>query len=412
MQRVLEGIRILDFTRQMSGPYGSMVLGDFGADVIKVESSPRGDPSRRTGTHFLGGDSTMFLTWNRNKRSVCVDLRSDRGRAVAERLIAHADVLMENYRPGVADEIGIGWDEAHAINPRLVYCSVNAFGAQGPWAQRPGTDPVLQAMSGVMSVTGERGGPPALVGVPIADFSSAMLAVQGVLLALLARERTGEGQQVEVSMLGSLLFALTTRVGPYFMTGEDPIRWGSSHSQVVPYQAFETTDGHAVAGVWGDDDWPAFCDAIEQPALADDERFDSNIKRVERRDEVGKIIEAQFRRESTAYWEERFAERSVLFAPVNSFSMVFDHPQTHANGYVTRVEHPTAGELPLVAPVVKLSETPAGVERPPPLLGEHSFEVLTAAGFDGAEIDALLADGVVRAADEKDAVSGHHPTEL
>jgi formyl-CoA transferase/CoA:oxalate CoA-transferase len=372
-----------------------MVLGDFGAEIIKVESSPDGDPTRQTGTYFTSGQSTMFLTWNRNKRSLCLDLRSDRGIEVVRRLVGTADVLLENYRPGVADQIGIGWEDVRHINKRLVYCSVNAFGSKGPWAGRPGTDPVVQAFSGVMSVTGEPDGRPALVGVPIADFSSAMLTVQGVILALLARERSGEGQRVEVSMLGSLLFALTTRVGPFFLTGEDPGRFGSAHSQVVPYQAFEASDGYVVAGVWGDADWPAFCRAVDMPELADDERFDSNVKRVNRRPELTKFLDEQFRTASSDYWESRFGSEKVLFAPVNTFSKVFNHPQTIANDYVTTVQHPTVGELPLVAPVVKLSSTPATVEQAPPLLGEHSIDILRAADFSTDEIRSLIDDGVV-----------------
>ena len=254
----LDGITVVDFTRQMSGPYASLVLGDFGADVIKVESTPKGDGCRYIGNTFIGGESTMFLTWNRNKRSVCLDLRQPEGLEVAYRLIDQADVVMENYRAGVAEEIGIGPKAVLARNPRIVYCSINAFGSVGPWAKRPGTDPVVQAMSGVMSVTGERDGGPLLVGIPVADYSSAMLAVQGICLGLLSRERTGKGQEVEISMLHALAFGLTTRVGPFFATGEDPTRWGSQHSQVVPYQAFQTKDGHAVAGTWGDADWPKF----------------------------------------------------------------------------------------------------------------------------------------------------------
>ncbi|MBW3665211.1 MAG: CoA transferase [Actinobacteria bacterium] len=391
----LDGITVVDLTRQMAGPYGSLVLADFGADVIKVESSPHGDPSRRTGTHFIEGESTMFLTWNRNKRSVCVDLRSEAGKKVVRRLIADADVFMENYRPGVADAIGVGYEAMRELNPRLVYCSVNAFGSKGPWAERPGTDPVVQAFSGVMSVTGERDGGPVLVGIPIADYTGAMLAVQGVLLALQARERTGQGQHVEIPMIGALLFGLTTRVGPFFQTGEDPVRWGSQHSQVVPYQAFETSDGWAVAGVWGDDGWAAFCDALEWPELATDERFDTNVKRVERRDELGPLLQERFVERTTADWEERFTAHRVLFSPVHTFSQVLRHEQVRANGLVTQVEHPTIGSLDQIGPVVQLRSTPAQVRSAPPLLGQHTVEVLRERGWTDDEIQELLDDGAV-----------------
>jgi len=394
--RALEGVTVVDFTRQMSGPYAALVLGDFGADVVKVEQSPQGDPCRLIGNTFVGGESTMFLTWNRNKRSLCLDLRRPEGLAVAHRLIEQADVVMENYRPGVADTIGIGADEVLRRNPRAVYCSVNAFGSAGPWAQRPGTDPVVQAMSGVMSVTGERDGGPVLVGIPVADFSSAMLAVQGILLGLMARERTGKGQRVEIPMLHALAFGLTTRVGPYFATGEDPGRFGSQHSQVVPYQAFKTKDGFAVSGTWGDNDWGKFCDALGWPELAADPRYDSNVKRVAARDELSPLLEACFVERTTAEWEQRFADRGVLFAPVNTFSDLFNHPQAEALGLTTEVDHPTAGTQRQLAPAVRMEETPGTIGRPSPLLGQHTREVLAQFGWGADEIDALVADGVVQ----------------
>jgi crotonobetainyl-CoA:carnitine CoA-transferase CaiB-like acyl-CoA transferase len=389
-------VTVVDLTRQMSGPYASLVLGDFGADIIKIESAPKGDGCRYIGNTFIGGESTMFLTWNRNKRSVCLDLRKPEGLEVAYRLIDQADVVMENYRAGVAEEIGIGAEQVLARNPRIVYCSVNAFGSVGPWATRPGTDPVVQAMSGVMSVTGERDGGPLLVGIPVADYSSAMLAVQGICLGLLSRARTGRGQRVEISMLHALAFGLTTRVGPYFATGEDPTRWGSQHSQVVPYQAFATKDGHAVSGTWGDADWPKFCDALGWSELAEDPRYDTNVKRVECRDELSEKIQARFIDKTTSEWEERFASRGVLFAPVNTFSELFNHPQAEAMNLVINVEHPTAGIQRQLAPAVRLEDTPARVDRPAPLLGQHTEEVLVEFGWSPDEVQGLVDRGVAQ----------------
>lgn len=393
--RPLDGVVVVDLTRQMSGPYASMVLGDFGAEVIKVEGSPKGDGARYIGNTFVGGESTMFLTWNRNKRSICVDLRSDEGKAVLNRLIDEADVVMENFRPGVADEMGVGPEAVLARNPRAVYCSINAFGSTGPWSRRPGTDPVVQAMSGVMSVTGERDGDPVLVGIPVADFSSAMLAVQGILLGLMARDRTGKGQRVEIPMLHALVFGLTTRVGPYFANGDNPTRYGNQHSQVVPYQAFRTKDGYAVAGTWGEKDWPAFCEALGCRELADDGRFRTNVDRVARRDELTPLLQERFLDRTTAEWEEIFSARGVLFAPVNSFSEVFDHPQSEALGLVTEVDHPTAGVQKQVAPAVRLESTPAAIVRPSPLLGQHTREILMERGWSEDEVDALVARKVL-----------------
>jgi formyl-CoA transferase/CoA:oxalate CoA-transferase len=404
--RPLDGIKVVDLTRQMAGPYGSMVLADFGADVIKIESKPAGDPARETGTYFVNDQSTLFLTWNRNKRSLCVDMRDPRGLEAVKRLIADADVLMENYRPGVAEEIGLGYEAMHALNPRLVYCSTNAFGSKGPWKEFPGTDPIVQAMSGIMSVTGEPDRDPVLVGVPVADYISSQLTVQGVLLALAAREKTGEGQQVEISMVASLLFGFTTRVSQYFHNGENPTRFGSAHSQVVPYQVFQTSDGHVVVGVWGRG-WDKFCEALDAPWLAEDERFLTNPQRVERRDEITPLIAAEMLKRPSAEWAERFTSRKVLFAYVNTFSDLIESEQARANEWTLEVEHPTAGTQRQVAPAVKLFGTPAEVRTPPPLLGEHSRDVLRDAGFDGSEIDNLLAEGVIveTEAAAKDAVA-------
>lgn len=395
----LDGVRIVDFTRQMSGPYASMALGDYGADVIKVESMPEGDPARGVGSTFIGDVSALFLTWNRNKRSISLDMRTPEGVALAKRLIATADVVMENYRPGVAASIGIGWEDVKELNPRLIYCSTNAFGSKGPWKDLPGTDPVVQAMSGVMSVTGEPDGGPNLVGIPVADYVSSMQGVQAVLLALAAREKTGKGQFVEVSMLASLIAGLTTRIAPYFLTGENPGRFGSQHSQVVPYQAFKTADGYAVAGVWGRG-WPQFCDALDYPELADDERFLTNLDRVARREELVPILDERFVLRTTAEWETRFRDGSVLFSPVNTFSDVLESEQAAANELLVQVEHPTAGSLRQIAPSIKLSETAGSVRMPPPLLGQHSREIMREIGLEDADIASLIDSGVVVQADE------------
>jgi formyl-CoA transferase/CoA:oxalate CoA-transferase len=391
----LDGLVVIDTTRQMSGPYASMVLGDFGADVIKVESAPLGDPMRSTGNTFAGGDSTMFLTWNRNKRSVCIDLRSSEGLAVLMKLIDQADIVMENYRPGVADEIGFGADEVLRRNPRAIYCSVNAFGSEGPWSQRPGVDYIVQAMSGVMSVNGERDGGPLLVGIPIVDFSSANVAVQGILLALLARERTGRGQRIEISMLHTMAAGLATRLGPYFATGENPTRWGSQHSQVVPNQVFQTKDGYVAAGTWGDQGWRKFCDALDWPELADDERYKTNVQRVEHRDEVTALMQERFLNRTTEEWEARFSTRGVLFTPVNTFSELFGHEQARVAGLVAEIDHPAAGPLKQVTPPIQMFDTPASIRRPPPILGQHTREVLLEQGWTLQEVQRLLAEGTI-----------------
>jgi crotonobetainyl-CoA:carnitine CoA-transferase CaiB-like acyl-CoA transferase len=390
-EQALAGVRIVDFSRQMAAPYASLMLADFGADVIKVESLPAGDGSRGMGTDFRDGESALFLIWNRGKRSISLDLRNPEGLAVAHRLVEGADVLLENYRPGVAAEIGIGYEAMSALNPRLVYCSVSAFGSGGPWARQPGTDPVVQAMSGVMSVTGERGGGPVLTGVPIADFTGAMTAMQGILLALLARERTGRGQLVDISMLAALVSALTTRLANFWATGVDPVRNGSAHTVVAPYQAFATADGHIVAGSWTQDSWPRFCHGIGLAELIDDPRFATNPDRVRNHAELTAILDADFATRTSASWEEQFHRANALFGPVLTFSELFEHPQVQASGILGSVEHPTLGAIPQLEPAIRLSDTPGAIGVPPPLLGQHTREVLAEAGYGPAAIEDLIA---------------------
>jgi crotonobetainyl-CoA:carnitine CoA-transferase CaiB-like acyl-CoA transferase len=390
----LSGVKVLDFTRQMAGPMAAQFLSDYGADVIKFEATPTGDSSRRTGTDFVGDESMLFLMWNHGKRSLAADLRNPQGLEIAQRLGRQVDVVIENFRPGVADRIGIGYDMLSDGNPGLVYVSISAFG-EGPLAPYPGTDPVVQAMSGVMSVTGEPNGSPNLVGVPIADFTAAMLGGQAALLGLLARERTGRGQKVGVSMLSGLLTSLSTRLANYWATGEDPKRFGSAHSVVAPYEAFQTSDGYAVAGVWGPNGWPEFCAAIGRPDLVEDPRFATNIDRVRNRTEITKIIADEIIQRPTSYWEHEFQSRDVLFSPVMSFSEILAHPHVVQSGIIQEVEHSSLGTIKQVGPALTLSETPASISGPPPRLGEHSEEVLREFGFAAAEIADLEKAGVV-----------------
>jgi formyl-CoA transferase/CoA:oxalate CoA-transferase len=408
MTTPLDGIRILDFTRQMAGPQGTLVLGDYGAEIIKVESLPVGDGSRETGAYFPGGESALFLMWNRGKRSIALDLRKRAALDVIERLVPTVDVLVENYRPGVADDIGIGYEAMSKLNERLVYCSVSAFGATGPIAEHPGTDPVVQAMSGVMSVTGEPDGDPCLVGVPIADFTASMLCAQAVLLGLAARERTGRGQKIDVSMLFGLMSSLATRLASYWATGDDPTPHGSAHSVVMPYEAFRAKDGYVVAGVWGSNGWPRFCRAIERPDLAEDERYAQNVDRIRVRDELKAIFDEIFVRRTVAEWDARFRAEGALFGPVHKFSEILEHPQVRAAGLVQQVEHATLGPINQLGPVIGFSETPGRIAGPPPVHGQHTREVLVEAGYGDDEIEALVADGVAKIADlpEGSAVGG------
>jgi crotonobetainyl-CoA:carnitine CoA-transferase CaiB-like acyl-CoA transferase len=396
----LDGVKVLDLTRHMAGPYATQMLSDYGADVIKVESVPDGDPSRRTGTAFTGGESGLFLIWNRGKRSLAVDMRAPAGADAVRRLAEQADVLIENYRPGVADKIGLSYESLSEVNPGLVYIALSAFGSDGPWAEDPGTDPVVQAMSGVMSVTGEADGGPLLIGVPIADYAGAMTGAQAAMLGLLARGRTGRGQKLEISMLNALISALTTRLASHWFAGEEPSRHGSQHSVVAPYQAFRTADGWAVAGVWGAGDaWPRFCTAIERMDLVDHPDFATNALRVANRTKLNAVLDPIFLQRTTADWRVRFHDARALYGPIHSVPEAVTQEQVAHSGFVTDVEHPTLGPIPQLRPVIGMADTPGDIAGPPPLLGQHSTEILAEAGYDQAAIDRMLADGVILAPD-------------
>jgi crotonobetainyl-CoA:carnitine CoA-transferase CaiB-like acyl-CoA transferase len=395
--RPLDGVRVLDFSRVMSGPWATTMLADHGADVIKVEGLPAGDASREFGVDFIGEQSAVFLMWNRSKRDIALDLRRPEALDIVRRLVRDADVVVENFRPGVAAEIGIGYEQLAAINPRLVYCSISAFGPDGPMSMMPGTDTVVQAASGIMSVTGDPDGQPALVGSPAADFAGAMLAVQGILLALMARERTGRGQHVDISMLFGMIAMLSTRLASYWATGRQPERTGSAHSVLVPYQVFETADGPVMVGAWRQGVWPAFCESVEMPELIDDPRFATNKLRQANKKHLVELLSAVFATRTRDDWERRFLDRGgVLFARVNSFADIMEHPHVKQAGYVESVGHPTLGDIPQLAPVVRLSETPGRITGPPPLLGQHTVEVLAEYGWNAEQIEKLLATGVAR----------------
>lgn len=396
---ILAGVRVLDFTRDMTGPYATMILGDFGAEVIKVESAPKGDPLRSAGTDFIHGQSTMFLGWNRNKRSICIDLRHPKAKSVIHRLSESCDVLIHNFRFGVPEKMGIAWNQVSSQNPRLVFVAITSFGSKGPWRDRPGTDVLLQAMSGVMSVTGEPGGTPVLIGVPIASFATALAVVQAVLLGLLSRERTGHGQHIEVPMLSVMISSLATRLGPYFLTGTNPVATGHQHSQLAPMQVFGTKDGFGFVSVLPDK-WKAFCQVIGEVTLAEDPRFADNRARMANRDELIRIVGRRLAERTTGEWDALFAEAGVAFGPVNRFSDVLDSEQVRVNEMLMTVKHPVVGDIRQTAPMILMSDQKGGIHLPPPLLGEHNSEILTEVGFTGEQIREFSNAGLLHSAEE------------
>ncbi len=403
MMQPLEGIRVLDLTRALAGPYCTMMLGDLGADVIKVEQPGRGDESRGWGPPFVGqpygpypGESAYFLSANRNKRSLTVNLKAAEGQEIIRRLAARSDVLIENFRTGTLEEMGLGYPDLRAVNPRLVYCSISGYGRTGPYANRPGYDFVIQAEGGLMGITGPEEGPPYRLGIPIVDITAGMFAATAVLAAIRARDQTGEGQWVDLSLLDTAAALLTNVASNYLVGGEAPRRLGNAHPNITPYEAFPARDRWFALAVANERQWAILCEAIGHPELKEDPRFANNNARVSNRAALRPILDAAFQTRDAAEWLAMFEKAGLPCGPINSIPDVFAHPQAQARDMVLSVEHPTVGTVRFPGFPYKLSATPAVVRRPPPRLGEHTEEVLVALlGYSADEVANLRAQGCV-----------------
>ena len=391
----LAGYRVIELAHLIAGPACGMYLADMGADVVKIEQPGAGDASRTTYGTQLDGESAVFITVNRNKRSVALDLARPEGRAVFERLVVRADVVLEAYRGGVAERLGIDWARLAPLNPRLVYCSLSAFGPEGPWRDKPGVDMLVQAMGGLMAVMGEPDGPPVLCGAPVLDTIGALMAGQGILTALLHRERTGQGQRVDVSLLNGTLLAHAARLAIFLATGQEPGRWGSGHPYIVPFQAFEARDGWVYVAVWVDRLWAPFCTAIERPALATDPRFAGRADRLARRAELTALLAEVFRARTVAEWMARLEAHEVLCAPVNRYADLPHDPQVMATGMLIEQDHPRAGRFRTLDTPIRFTATPGALRTPAPALGQHTDAVLVESGLAPDEIAALRRSGVV-----------------
>lgn len=371
----LDGVRILDLTQMMAGPVCPSLLGDFGADVIKVEP-PAGDNMRHTGNTRIGGESDLYLSVNRNKRGIVLDLKQESGRRAAQALAATADVVIENFRPGTADRLGLGYDDVLRENPDVIYCSINGFGREGPDATRPALDPVIQALSGLMSLSGDERTGPLLSGMPVSDFVTPVFATLGILAALFARQRTGRGQRIDLSMLDASIFALMPREAHVLITGEDLPRLGNRHYQLVPYNSYETRDGKAIMVIAHNDKfWHALLRALDCLDLQDDPRLATRQDRAEHREVIEARFGARFREEDCATWIARLTEADAIFAPVREVREVLADERVRRDMLV-EMEHPAAGVISVLANPIRLSGTPASVRRAPPTLGEHTDEVL------------------------------------
>ncbi|HEY8367708.1 MAG TPA: CoA transferase [Thermodesulfobacteriota bacterium] len=393
----LEGIRVLDLTRVLAGPYCTMILGDLGADVVKVEPVPNGDETRSWGPPFQGGESTYFLAINRNKRSLALDLKQAAALEAARRLAARADVVVENFRPGVAERLGLGARALTAAHPSLVYCSISAFGQNGPGRDRPGYDLVVQAASGMMSVTGEADGPPVKVGIAIADILTGMNAAIAIVAALHARPaRGGRGGVVDAALYDSLIAFLSTLVTGFTATGRPPTRWGSAHPQIVPYQGFRAADGDLVVCVTNEKFWQSLCDLLERPDLKDDPRFATNPDRVAHREALLPLLEAAFATKPVAEWMRRLEAAGIPAAPIRTLDAALADPVVEARGMLAAVEHATAGTVRMPGIPWQGDAAPTAIRRPPPRLGEHTDEILAEIGYDAADIARMRASGAVR----------------
>jgi crotonobetainyl-CoA:carnitine CoA-transferase CaiB-like acyl-CoA transferase len=389
----LDGITIVDLTRVLSGPYCTMLLADMGARVIKIEQPGKGDDTRQWGPPFVDGESAYFLSINRNKESVTLDFKAAEGRAALEQLIAKADVLVENFRPGTLAKLGLDYATLAPQQPRLVYCSISGFGQTGPRKNEPGYDAVMQGEGGLMSITGAADGPPYRLGVAISDIVSGMFAAQGIAMALFARERTGRGQLVDIGMLDSVAALLSYQAAIYFITGSAPSRMGNRHPTIVPYQTFGTADGEFVLAVGNDEQWRKFCGVA---GIEPEERFATNRQRVIQHAEIEKMISEKLRAQPRRYWIKRLAEAGVPCGSVRDLHEVFTDPQLTARDMIAVVEHAAVGPLRLLGVPVKLSDTPASVRTAPPTLGQHTSAVLCGdLGMTRQTVAELRARGVI-----------------
>ena len=406
MAGALSHIRVLDLSRILAGPWAGQILADLGADVIKVERPGPGDDTRGWGPPWIKDDqgqdtsvAAYYLCANRNKRSITVDITQPEGQDIVRRLAAQSDVVLENFKLGGLKQYGLDYDSLKAVNPRLVYCSITGFGQDGPYAPRAGYDFLIQGLGGLMSITGrpdgEPGAGPMKVGVALTDILTGLYATNAVLAALAWREKSGEGQYIDMALLDVQVACLANQAMNYLATGSNPRRMGNAHPSIVPYQDFPTADGHMILAIGNDGQFARFCEVAGRPELAADVRFTTNRARVENRAELIPLLNEITATRTTAEWIAQLEARAVPCGPINGLAEVFADPQVQARGLAVKMPHPEAGEVPLVASPIRLSKTPVEYRRAPPLVGEHTDEILADLGVDAAGIARLRERGVV-----------------
>ena len=402
----LDGVKVLDLTRALAGPFCTLMLGDYGADVIKIEMPGSGDDTRKWGPPFIGAESAYFLSVNRNKRSLTLNLRDEQAQAVFRQLAADADVIVENFTPGVMGRFNLGYDDIRAVNPAIVYCSISGFGATGPYRSRPAYDQIMQGISGLMSITGDLGGDPQKVGIAVTDIGAGMWAAFAVMTALFHRNRSSGdgndgdgaavGQHIDLSMLDAQVAWMTYQAGYYFATGEAPKRLGAAHPTLVPYQAFMGKDGkYFNVAVGSDRLWERFCEGIKRPDLKDHPDYADNGVRVNHRAQLVPLLQEYFLTRDADDWVADLQAVSVPAGPINDLADVFGDPQVRHREMLLEMPHPTLGSIKQTGLPVKFSATPGGLDQPPPLLGEHNRQILTGLGYSDAAVDGMARDGVI-----------------
>ncbi|KAI8813850.1 putative l-carnitine dehydratase/alpha-methylacyl-CoA racemase [Cladochytrium replicatum] len=396
----LAGVRILDLTRVLAGPYCTMILGDLGADIIKVENPTSGDDTREWGPPYAKStapghpdESAYFLGINRNKRSITVNFKEREGIEIIRRLAIVSDVLIENYIPGKLDEYGLGYEDLSKSNPKLIYASITGYGPDGPYAHRAGYDVIIEAEAGLMYITGEPNGPPVKVGVAI----TGLYTHGAVMAALYSRMRTGVGQKIDVSLLECQVSTLANIAHSYLIGGNEAKRWGTAHAAIVPYQSFRTKDSYVVFGAGNDRQFKKLSEAFGHPEWATDTRFATNADRVKHRNELVRLIEDLLQKENTSHWLKVLEPLGIPFAPVNNIAQTFEHPQVIHRQMIQTVSHPTVGDIKLVGPPVKYSDTPPSIRLPPPTLGQHTESILEGLlNYRKGDIERFKRDGIIR----------------
>ncbi len=377
----LTGIKVLDLTRVLAGPYSTMILGDLGAEVIKVEAPGGSDDTRYWGPPFKGTESAYYLCANRNKRAITLNLKTEEGRAVLKKLIERSDVVIENFKSGTMERWGLGYDELKTLNPKVIHCSITGFGQNGPYQNLPGYDFIIQAMSGLMSITGSEQSGPMKVGVAISDIITGLYANIGILAALQERAQSGEGQSIDISLFDSQISTLANVASNYLISGHIPGLLGNQHPNIVPYQPFPTMDGEMVIAVGNDSQFKRLCSLLGLEHFADDEKFATNAKRLENREQLVEQIAAQMETKNSQQWLKLLNENGIPAGPIQNMEQVFNDPQVKERNMVIEMEHPTIGSIPLVGSPLKLSRTPVEIRSHPPIAGEHTEDVLLELGY-------------------------------